>query len=55
MTVGVYALSDGFTGADDIIVEAGENELTVQVGVGVQVAVDESGDLPRQFALRQSI
>ena len=54
VTVGVYALNDGFTGADDIIVEAGENEITVQVGVGVQVAVDESGDLPRQFALHQN-
>ena len=54
VTVGVYAPYDGFTGTDDILVTAGENEITVQVGVGVQVAVDGSGVLPRQFALHQN-
>ena len=52
--IGVYGTDDNFTIAEDIVVASDNTELTVQIGVGVEVAIDESGLTPFEFALHQN-
>jgi len=52
--VGVYGVDDGFTITDNLLVASDTEEITVQIGVGVQVAVDESNITPFEFALHQN-
>jgi hypothetical protein len=52
--IGVYGTDDNFTIAEDIIIASDYSELTVQIGVGVEVAIDESGLTPFEFALHQN-
>lgn len=54
VTVGVIGTSVMETTTEDILVTSGELELTIQVGVGVEVKVDESGLTPFEFALHQN-
>ena len=54
IVVGVYGPYNGFSAADEVIVASGELEITVQVGVGVQVSIEETGIMPLQFALHQN-
>ncbi len=52
--IGVYGTDDDFTIAEDIVIASDYAELTVQIGVGVEVAIDESGLTPFEFALHQN-
>ena len=52
--IGVYGTDDNFTIAEDIVIASDNSELTVQIGVGVEVAIDESGLTPFEFALHQN-
>lgn len=52
--IGVYGTDDNFTITEDIVVASDNTELTVQIGVGVEVAIDESGLTPFEFALHQN-
>ena len=52
--MGVYGPYNGFSAADEVIVASGELEITVQVGVGAQVSIEEPGITPLQFALHQN-
>jgi len=53
--IGVYGTDDDFTIAEDIVVASDYSELTVQIGVGVEVVgIDESGLTPFEFALHQN-
>ena len=52
--IGVYGTDDNFTIAEDIVIASDNTELTVQIGVGVEVAIDESGLTPFEFALHQN-
>ena len=52
--IGVYGTDDNFTIAEDIVIASDYSELTVQIGVGVEVAIDESGLTPFEFALHQN-
>lgn len=52
--IGVYGTDDNFTIAEDIVVASDNTELTVQIGVGVELAIDESGLTPFEFALHQN-
>ena len=52
--IGVYGTDDDFTIAEDIVITSEYSELTVQIGVGVEVAIDESGLTPFEFALHQN-
>jgi hypothetical protein len=54
VTVGVYGPYDEFTATDEILVSSDNFDLTVLVGVGVVVSVDNSGLTPFQFALHQN-
>ena len=54
IVVGVYGPYDGFSATDELIVASGELEITVQVGVGAQVSIEEPGITPLQFALHQN-
>jgi hypothetical protein len=52
--IGVYGTDDDFTIAEDLVIASDNAELTVQIGVGVEVAIDESGLTPFEFALHQN-
>ena len=52
--IGVYGTNDDFTIAEDIAIASDYSEITVQIGVGVEVAIDESGLTPFEFALHQN-
>ena len=54
IVVGVYGPYDGFSATDELIVASGELEITVQVGVGAQVSIEEPGIMPLRFALHQN-
>ena len=54
IVVGVYGPYAGFSATDELIVASGELEITVQVGVGAQVSIEEPGITPLQFALHQN-
>ena len=54
VTVGVYGTEEGFTIAENLELQSGDLTLTVQIGVGVEVSVDESGLTPFEFALHQN-
>jgi hypothetical protein len=52
--IGVYGTDDDFTIAEDLVIASDYTELTVLIGVGVEVAIDESGLTPFEFALHQN-
>jgi hypothetical protein len=52
--IGVYGTDNGFTTTENLLVTSDNTELTVQIGVGVEVAIDESGLTPFEFALHQN-
>ena len=54
VTVGVYGTEEGLTISENLEVQSGNLTLTVQIGVGVEVSVDESGLTPFEFALHQN-
>ena len=52
--IGVYGTDDGFTTTENLLITSDNTELTVQIGVGVEVAIDDSGITPFEFALHQN-
>jgi hypothetical protein len=54
VSIGVYGVYDGFTITEDLLVSSGDLEITVQIGVGVEVSIDELGITPHAFALHQN-
>ena len=52
--IGVYGTDDNFTIAEDLVIASDYTEITVLIGVGVEVAIDESGLTPFEFALHQN-
>ena len=52
--VGAYGVYDNLSIEDELVIESGENIVTVEIGVGVQVSLDESGITPFEFALHQN-
>ena len=53
--VGVYGTYDGLVTEEELLLEAtGEIQLSLLVGVGVQVSLDDSGITPLEFALHQN-
>ncbi len=52
--VGAYGVYDGFTIEDELLIESGDNAIEVEIGVGVEVALDESEITPIEFNLHQN-
>ena len=52
--IGVYGTYNGFTTTENLLITSDNTELTVQIGVGVEVSVDDSGITPFEFALHQN-
>ena len=52
--IGAYGVYDGFSIEDELLVESGDNSIPVQIGVGVEVSLDESYITPIEFALHQN-
>ena len=52
--VGAYGVYDGFSIDDELLVESGENLISIEVGFGVEVKIDNSSILPSKFLLYQN-
>ena len=52
--VGAYGVYDGFTIEEELLIESGENLISIQVGVGVEVEIDNSNVIPMSFNLYQN-
>ena len=52
--VGVYGVYDGFSIEEELLIESGENLISIQVGVGVEVKVDNSNTIPESFNLHRN-
>jgi len=52
--IGAYGVYDNLSIEDELVVESGENIVSVEIGVGVEVSLDESEITPIQFALHQN-
>ena len=52
--IGAYGVYDNLSIEDELVVESGENIVSVEIGVGVEVSLDESKITPIQFALHQN-
>ena len=54
VTVGAYGTYDGFSETDELIVAHDNGQISINVGVGVVVAMDENDLAPFEFALHQN-
>ena len=54
VTVGAYGAYFGMQVQDNAVINAGQYELTVAIGVGVTVSADEHGLTPESFELYQN-
>ena len=52
--VGAFGVYDGFSIEDELLVESGENSISILIGVGVEVFVDDPQITPIEFALHQN-
>jgi hypothetical protein len=52
--VGAFGVYDGFSIEDELLVESGDNSISVLIGVGVEVSVDDPQITPIEFALHQN-
>ena len=53
--IGAYGVYDEFSIEDELLVESGENSISVEIAVGgVEVTVDDSKVTPIEFALHQN-
>ena len=53
--IGAYGVYDEFSIEDELLVESGENNISVEIAVGgVEVTVDDSEVTPIEFALHQN-
>ena len=53
--IGAYGVYDEFSIEDELLVESGENSISVEIAVGgVEVTVDDSEVTPIEFALHQN-
>ena len=52
--VGAYGVYDGFTIEEELLIESGENLISIQIGVGVEVEIDNSNVIPMSFNLYQN-
>ena len=52
--VGAFGVYDGFSIEDELLVESGENNISILIGVGVEVSVDDPQITPIEFALHQN-
>ena len=52
--VGAYGVYDGFSIQDELLVESGDNLISIEIGFGVEVQVDHSTLAPNEFQLYQN-
>jgi hypothetical protein len=52
--IGAYGVYDNFSITDELLIESGENIISTQIGVGIEVSVEDSKTLPMQFLLHQN-
>jgi len=52
--VGAYGVYDNFSIEDELLVESGDNAISIDIGVGVEVSVDDPDITPLEFALHQN-
>ena len=52
--VGAYGVYDEFSIEDELIIESGENIVSIQVNVGATVVGNDPAITPKEFALRQN-
>ena len=52
--VGAFGVYDGFSIEDELLVESGEISISILIGVGVEVFVDDPQITPIEFALHQN-
>ena len=52
--VGAYGVYDGFNIEDELLVESGENLISIQIGFGVEVSVNDVSVIPNSYFLHQN-